>query len=120
MAIAVGLGIGIPYSLTQAAASSVQNQTIQFGALSGATTDGAKALNIAGSEIDFVSVTNQGTGSNWQVTSGRLNRSSGTPASQYGVVLTCTVTGGASIQVTFPAPGNSARIVAQLSAGDFP
>jgi hypothetical protein len=94
---------------------SVGNQTIAFGALTASSAGGAKALNAALAEVDFVSVDSQGAGSGWEVSSvihaagpGRLIRSTGTPASQNGVVLTCTVTGGYSISATIQSSGTDA------------
>jgi len=86
---------------------SVGSQTIAFGALTLASAGGAKAVTAAGTEVDFVSVDSQGAGSGWTVSSGRLIRSTGTPASQDGVVLTCTVTGGYSISVTISATADT-------------
>lgn len=99
MPLSFELGLGLTHTPSQGvggAAPTIASQTVSFGALTLANAGGAKAVNLTGAEVDFVSVDSviSGDGANWTVSSGRLVRSSGTPASSDGAVLRCTTSVG--------------------------
>jgi len=104
--VAAGAAVG---TVSVTAGAGIANQTIEFGGKTLASAGGAKARDITGAQVDFVSVDSviSGTGTNWGVTSGRLRRASSTPAASHGAVLRCTTTLGV-IDVTIKSSGTDA------------
>lgn len=91
---------------------AISNQTIAFGAATLASAGGAKARDDYGNERDFVSVDSvvSGTGTGWTVSSGRLIRTTGTPAASDGAVLRCTTSlGQVDVTISALADGYSFR-----------
>lgn len=94
-------------ALGRGAAPVVSSQTIDYGALTLASSGGAQAVTSVGGLVDFVSVTSQvGATRTWSVSGGRLI-ANGTPAVDDGIVLVCVVSGGASINVTLHSVANA-------------
>lgn len=87
------LGFGVSRRAILAAVS-VANQNVAFGASTLASAGGAKAINLLGAEVSFVSVVSQvGATRTWSVSGGRLI-ANGTPGADNGVVLTCSTASG--------------------------
>lgn len=96
----------------------IEDQVIEFGALTLSSAGGAKAIASDGSEVDITSVTGvSGVTSGWTHSGGRLIRTTGTPAASNGAVLSCgTSLGTINVTISTIANGWSVASDAELKA----
>lgn len=95
---------------------TISNQTIYFGAETFASAGGAKAIASDGSEVNITAVTPvSGVTSGWTHSSGRLIRTTGTPAASNGAVLSCaTSLGTINVTISTIADAYSVASIAEI------
>jgi len=97
----IGLGVGVWHNSRggmSAPPAVVAAQTLSFGALTPAGAGGAELRAVDGSRVAVTGVASvvSGDGAGWTAQAGRLVRTTATPASSNGAVLSVTHAGGAA------------------------